>query len=230
VDYDGEITTEHFSSWLQRIRKALRSGDAVDVPCGDCRGCCTSSYFIHVDANERATLDAVPDELKFAAPGQPAGSVVLGYDRRGQCPLFDGRGCSIYERRPRTCRTYDCRVFPATGLSVGVGRPAIDRGAARFRFDLSHARDRADLAAVRAAARFLVEHTAALPAGFVPENPTQQAIVALKVYEAFRDTGRDKEAGELAMEGASATGRDPAVTVSATVAAFERFEAGKSLA
>ena len=98
MDYDGEITTEHFSSWLQRIRKALRSGDAVDVPCGDCRGCCTSSYFIHVDANERATLDAVPDELKFAAPGQPAGSVVLGYDRRGQCPLFDGRGCSIYER------------------------------------------------------------------------------------------------------------------------------------
>ena len=33
--------------------------------------------------------------------------------------LVDGR-CSIYEHRPRTCRTYDCRIFTATGLDVGA--------------------------------------------------------------------------------------------------------------
>jgi len=225
---DDHIATEHFSIWLRRMRKALRSGEAVDVPCGDCRGCCTSSYFIHIDADEAATLAAVPDALKFAAPGRPAGSVVLGYDRRGHCPLFDGAGCSIYERRPRTCRTYDCRVFVATGLWVGAERPAIDRGAARFRFDLSHARDRADLAAVRAAARFLVEHAAALPAGFVPENPTQQAVVALKVYEVFREPAWDDETRELAVESAPAPVGNPAALASATVAALERFEAGES--
>ena len=34
----------------------------------------------------------------------------------------DGR-CSIYEHRPRTCRTYDCRIFPATGLARRRRRP-----------------------------------------------------------------------------------------------------------
>jgi Fe-S-cluster containining protein len=29
--------------------------------------------------------------------------------------LIDNR-CSIYPHRPRTCGTYDCRVFPAAGL------------------------------------------------------------------------------------------------------------------
>jgi uncharacterized protein len=215
MDHDGEIATQRFSTWLRRTRRALRSGEAVAVPCGDCTACCTSSYFVHIDADEEAALAAVPDELKFAAPGQPPGSVVLGYDRRGHCPLFDGRGCTIYERRPRTCRTYDCRIFPAASLTVGSERPAIARGAARFRFDLSGPRDRADLAAVRAAARFLTQHRAAFPAGFVPENPTQQAVVAVKVYEVFRGA-------------AAATPEAVAATVSATVAALARFEAGET--
>lgn len=25
-------------------------------------------------------------------------------------------GCRIYDHRPRTCRSYDCRVFAATGI------------------------------------------------------------------------------------------------------------------
>jgi hypothetical protein len=29
--------------------------------------------------------------------------------------LTDGR-CSIYEQRPLTCRTYDCRAFAAAGI------------------------------------------------------------------------------------------------------------------
>ncbi|HUK77025.1 MAG TPA: YkgJ family cysteine cluster protein [Thermoleophilia bacterium] len=225
MDHDGEIATERFSAWLRRTRRALRTGEAVAVPCGDCTACCTSSYFVHIDADEGAALAAVPDELKFAAPGRSPGGVVLGYDRRGHCPLFDGRGCAIYERRPRTCRTYDCRIFPATGLTVGSERPAIARGAARFWFDLSGARDRADLAAVRAAARFLTEHTAAFPAGFVPENPTQQAVVAVKVYEVFRDAAR---ATPGAVEEAAPPPEAVEATVSATVAAFARFEAGKT--
>lgn len=224
MDHDRAIATERLSAWLRRVRRALRTGQAVAVPCGDCRGCCTSSYFIHIDADETASLAAVPDELKFPIPGQVPGGAVLGYDRRGHCPMFDGRGCAIYERRPRTCRSYDCRVFTATGLTVGDERPVIAHRAARFRFALSGANDRAELAAVRAAARFLVDHTAAFPAGFVPENPTQQAVVALKVYEAFLAPAGEPRTGERA----AAAPRSVTTIAAAAVAAFERFEADGS--
>jgi Fe-S-cluster containining protein len=39
----------------------------------------------------------------------------MGYDQDGNCPMFTGGGCSIYEHRPRTCRVYDCRLFAALG-------------------------------------------------------------------------------------------------------------------
>ena len=113
MDHDGEIATERFATWLRRTRRALRSGEAVAVPCGDCTACCTSSYFVHIDADETATLAAVPDELKFAAPGQSPGSVVLGYDRRGHCPLFDGRGC----------RSTSGARAPAAPTTAGSFRP-----------------------------------------------------------------------------------------------------------
>ena len=32
-------------------------------------------------------------------------------------------GCSIYDHRPRTCRTFDCRVFAAAGVAVDADKP-----------------------------------------------------------------------------------------------------------
>ena len=240
MEQEDEITTERFSTWLRTVRRALRTGEAVEVPCGDCRGCCTSSYFVHIEADETESLAAVPDELKFPVPGRGAAGAVLGYDRRGHCPMFDGGGCSIYESRPRTCRVYDCRVFTATGLTVGDERPVIARRSARFRFELADADDRAELAAVRAAARFLVDHAAAFPPGFVPENPTQQAVVALKVYEAFLAPAIEPRGGDGAVAGQGpaaaphsaatrlpdATPKPVAALVAATVDAYACFEAG----
>lgn len=43
--------------------------------------------------------------------------MLLGYDAAGRCPLLVHGGCSIYPDRPRTCRTYDCRVFTAAGVT-----------------------------------------------------------------------------------------------------------------
>ena len=60
---------------------------------------------------------AHPAALRFPRPGRPKGHVVLGYDEHGRCPMLGDHGCTIYEHRPRTCRTYDCRVFAATGSS-----------------------------------------------------------------------------------------------------------------
>jgi Fe-S-cluster containining protein len=156
---DGDAGTEpdldagDFSTWLTDMRAALRGERDADVPCGGCTACCTSSQFVHIEPDETDTLAHVPADLLFPAPRLPRGHVLLGFDERGHCPmLVDGR-CSIYEHRPRTCRTYDCRVFPAAG--VDADQPAIAARTRRWRFAFPSEADRAEHDAVQAAARSL---------------------------------------------------------------------------
>ena len=107
-----------FSTWLKSTIEGQKSGDGNDVPCGECVACCTSSYFIHIGPEETNTLSHIPSKLKFPAPGLPKGNIVLGFDEDGKCPMFVDSKCSIYEHRPKTCRTYDCRIYPATGIFI----------------------------------------------------------------------------------------------------------------
>ena len=144
-----------FSSWLHEMRTALRGERASDVPCGDCMACCTSSQFVHIGPDETDTLAHIPPELLFPAPRMPRGHVLLGYDERGHCPMLVDNRCSIYEHRPQTCRTYDCRIFPATGVAVGADKPLIARQTARWRFSFPTAADRIDHEAVQTAATSL---------------------------------------------------------------------------
>jgi uncharacterized protein len=211
-----EIPTERFSAWLLRTRRAQNSKEGASVPCGDCRGCCTSSYFIHIRPEEKETLARIPRKLIFKAPGMPKGHVLLGYGENGHCPLFIGNRCSIYAHRPQTCRDYDCRIFPATGIGLGEEKPLISRQADRWAFGFGEAEDRMHFTAVRAAAKFLDAHAESFPPGFVPRNPTQRAVVALKVYEAFLGAagGPGKRGGESAV---------PA-RVEAVVARYAAFE------
>lgn len=88
--------------------------------------------------------------------------------------------------RPQTCRSYDCRVFPAAGLDAGgKERSLINERVRRWRFAYPSQIDRAEQAAVEYAAGFLRQHAALFPEGFVPSNPAQLAILAIKVYEVF---------------------------------------------
>lgn len=114
----------------------------------------------------------------------------MGYDENGHCPMFREGACSIYEHRPRTCRTYDCRVFPAAGLEPD-GRPGITERARQWRFEVSGPEDEARRAAVHAAAAYLRANAGALPSGAVPGNPTQLAYVAVRIRDVFlkRSTG-----------------------------------------
>jgi hypothetical protein len=108
--------------------------------------------------------------------------------------LIDGE-CSIYEHRPRTCRTYDCRVFPAAGVEVDdEDHLAIARRARRWRFGFPAEVDQTQHDAVRAAATFVREHSDLLPEGAAPANATQQAVLAVRLHDAFLrhddETGR----------------------------------------
>lgn len=133
---DDALEAGDFGSWLGQMRAALRGERDADVPCGDCSACCRSAQFVHVDPDEADTLAHIPSELLFPAPGLPDGHLLLGHDERGQCPLLlDGR-CSVYAHRPRACRTFDCRIFAATGVTLDDERKAgIAAHAARWRFE-----------------------------------------------------------------------------------------------
>lgn len=184
-----------FSSWVLDLQGALRGEHDAEVPCDGCTACCTSSQFVHIGPEETDTLAHIPRRLLFPAPTLPAGHVVLGYDEHGHCPmLVDGR-CSVYEHRPRACRTYDCRVLPAAGLAVDDGgtRVELARRTRRWRFGLSTGADRVRHAAVQTAATFLRAHTRDLPEGAVPAQATQLAALAVEVHDAF--VGQD-DAGE----------------------------------
>jgi Fe-S-cluster containining protein len=130
---DDTVDAGEFSAWLGEIQAAL-SGEAADVPCSGCTACCTSSQFVHIEPDETDALAHVPAAVRFPAPGRPQGHVVLGYDAQGRCPMLGEHGCTIYEHRPRTCRTYDCRVFAATGVEPDASQPAIAARVRRWRF------------------------------------------------------------------------------------------------
>ncbi len=123
----------------------------------------------------------------------------MGYNEKGHCPMFKNNACSIYEHRPQTCRTYDCRIFPATGLTLGEDKPLISEQANRWEFALTTIEDGKQITAVKLAAKFLNKFLEYFPAGFVPVNVTQQAVMAIEVYEVFLDLdfkfgkGEDKD-------------------------------------
>ena len=191
---DHDLTSEPdlpagaFASWVSDMRGALRGDHGSDVPCGACTACCRSSQFVHIGPHETDTLAHIPAELLFPAPRLPRGHVVLGYDERGHCPMLVDNRCSIYEHRPNTCRTYDCRIFPAAGIDVeAADKPLIAEQAGRWRFSHPTTADRNRHDAVQAAAVFLRRHPDALPEGAGAGNATQLAVLAIEVHDAFLD-------------------------------------------
>jgi len=183
------IPAGDFSSRLHRTRNALFDGKGSEVACGECIGCCSSAYFIHVKPLDTAALARIPKNILVAAPGLPKGNMLMGYDENGLCPMLADGKCSIYQDRPQTCRDYDCRVFAAAGIAAGgKEKSTINQLVKSWKFSYPTDHDRKEHLAVQAAASFMQKHAASFPEGRVPENPSQLAILALKVYSVFIQT------------------------------------------
>ncbi|WP_426574787.1 YkgJ family cysteine cluster protein [Aquihabitans sp. McL0605] len=185
---DDGLAAGPFAAWADAMDAALAGDRDADVPCGTCTACCTSSQFIHIGPHETDALAHIPAALRFPAPGLPKGHVLLGYDERGHCPMLSDGLCTIYDHRPRTCRTYDCRVFPAAGIEVddATKREIRDR-ARRWRFDHPTEDDRTEHDAVRAAATYLRERADELPDVVAHLDATQLAVLAVEVRDEFND-------------------------------------------
>jgi uncharacterized protein len=173
-----------FGDWLAQMRAVLRGGQDADVPCGDCVGCCVSSYAIPLRPTDRVALEQVPSEFLHLPAG--AGTAHMGYRSDGCCPmLHDGR-CSIYADRPRTCRDYDCRIYAATGLLPDGNRPAIASRVLEWQFSFADAEDQRAVAALRRAARFLQDHREEIPREWQPATAATIAVLAVKTCDLFR--------------------------------------------
>ncbi len=183
---DSTLSAGRVAPWLVQMVTALRGTGETDVPCGECVACCSSRQFVHVEPDELVALAHIPEEVRFPAPGLPAGHVVLGYDDQGRCPMLGERGCTIYAHRPRACRVYDCRMFVATGVEPDSDQSAIVRQVRRWRFEAPSADDSATLAALRSVAAVLGDPVA-YPDGRVPSRASQRAAIAVGLHELGRD-------------------------------------------
>lgn len=188
-----DLRAGDFSAWMTGVQAAIRGEGESDVPCGGCTACCTASQFIHVGPDETDTLAHIPTGVLFPAPRMPRGHLLMGYDERGHCPMLIDEKCSIYEHRPRTCRTYDCRVFPAAGVEPDDDKHLIAEQANRWRFDYPSEDDRTQHQAVRASALYLREHRDVYPNDVVPATATQLAVAAIEAHDAF--LARDRQTG-----------------------------------
>ena len=207
-----ELRAGDFSSWLRHARRALLVDDRTEVECGTCTACCSSSQFIPIRPEETGTLLRIDTDILVPAPGLPNGRLLLGYDRNGRCPLLRNGGCSIYEHRPLTCRTYDCRMFSAAGIIAG--KPRIDQRVTQWKFSYPTESDRDEHLAVQATAKFIRDHAACFPGGRIPADPGQLAVLAVKAYDVLPGN----EAGKA---------RSAVETAAALVEACRRFDAGR---
>ena len=185
---ETDIAAGDFGVWIGGMQRALLRERDSDVPCDGCTACCRSAQFVHIEPDESDTLAHIQGELMFPAPGLPRGHRVLGYDDRGHCPMLVDGACSIYEHRPRACRVYDCRVFPAAG--VDPDKALIATRTRRWRFGYPSPADDVRHEAVRAAATFIREHPDLVPAPAVPVTSTRLAVLAVEIHDAFM--GRDE--------------------------------------
>ncbi len=195
---EGDLPAGDFAAWLTEVQGAIRGEHPAEVPCGDCTACCTSSQFVHIEPDETDAVAHIPAELLFPAPRLPRGHLLMGYDERGHCPMLVAGACSIYQHRPRTCRTYDCRVFPAAGLNVGDDKPTIGLRARRWRFSFPSDADVARQREVTAAGAFLAEHGEQLGAAG-PPTTTQLAVAAVELHGMFGG-GAVPEPSDVAVE------------------------------
>jgi uncharacterized protein len=177
----------NFSEWLRDMRTALAGRGGMNVACGDCRGCCVSSYYVKVRPRETVALERIGDaNLEPGPPGDPD-SRLMGFRANGHCLMLVDGNCSIYEDRPETCRSYDCRVFTAAGMNAGDDKPVINQRVAGWRFAYPDERDRREHRAVTAAANYLRQHPVRFRSGRVPSKATEIAVLAVKSYEVFLD-------------------------------------------
>ena len=195
-----EINSSHarpagdFANWLAAVDRAVNQQQPLDVPCGTCNACCRSGYFIRVHKTEHKALEAIPKELLFPAPGEDD-ILVMGYDQEGRCPMLKLDQCSIYESRPATCRTYDCRLFSGCNIDAGPTRGDVNQVVEQWQFSYQSETATRHHQGLVTAASFLLANKDELQ--IFSDEPLHIAILALRCLPLFLDEPLPDADGQL---------------------------------
>lgn len=109
VRYEKFRSLGSVSTVFRKVVNGRATGTA-DVPCGSCNACCRSGYDVELTPGEAERLPHVPDRY---------GDPVLPKHDDGSCALLVDGKYSVYDHRPQSCRTYDCRIYALTGCTPG---------------------------------------------------------------------------------------------------------------
>jgi len=78
------------------------------VPCNACTECCRSNQGLFLHPGRGDDVESYRHRvLTEQATGNPV--FLLATEANGQCVYLGASGCTIYERRPLLCRSFDCR-------------------------------------------------------------------------------------------------------------------------
>lgn len=183
----SSIAAGPFSVWLRAARRALVGDEGMDVPCGDCVGCCVSGYSVQLRPEDHRAAAKIPATFVVSAPGFAKGHLTVRPLSTGACPMLAQGRCSIYSVRPQTCLDYDCRIFAAAGIDAGgEDKAVINTRVRQWRFSYPTPLDEQEHAAVRAAATFIRERRDSFNVR-VPFAPMGIAVFAIKSYTVFLD-------------------------------------------
>ncbi|HWE49643.1 MAG TPA: YkgJ family cysteine cluster protein [Bryobacteraceae bacterium] len=126
----------------------------TEVPCGRCTECCKSNQglFLHPEKGD------VVESYRFQRTADRDGNPVflLATTPEGACVYLGPAGCTIYERRPVLCRSFDCRkhylILPRQDrdnlVRLGLSSRAVFN-AGRARIKTLDAEERQECAATR---------------------------------------------------------------------------------
>lgn len=183
---ESVVAAGPFSAWLRAMRRSLLGDEGMDVPCGDCVGCCVSGYSVQLRPEDHKAAARIPATFIVTAPGFTKGHLTVKPLSNGLCPMLDDGKCSIYSVRPQTCLDYDCRIFAAAGIDAGEGKDVINKRVLEWRFSYPERIDELEHAAVRATAAFIRDQRDSFTVR-VPAGPMGIAVFAIKSYEVFLD-------------------------------------------
>ena len=97
------------------------------LECAGCTACCRGQLVVLVEEDgDQAQYETVPLE----GAGDPT-LRQLKNKVDGSCTYLTDQGCSIYDRRPAMCRSFDCRLLVRSALAgqlpiIGLGSVPAD--------------------------------------------------------------------------------------------------------
>jgi len=86
----------------------MKAGSSpTPVPCNGCTECCRSGQGLFLHPEQGDDVAAYQTRIAADSSGNPV--FLLATTPAGACVYLGPSGCTIYERRPVLCRSFDCR-------------------------------------------------------------------------------------------------------------------------